>query len=126
LYQEKKLAMPNLRDLLILRQEPLWDRDNNKRMINNYGYQFLVVFIFGSIIGKRQWNKDMFTKKSSEAMTTSDKAFVLLVLENTWDILNDVENAQPKYTSRESTSNRRNDGWNNEGIIRYTMNSSHM
>eukprot|EP00978_Attheya_sp_CCMP212_P013001 scaffold32449_cov55-Attheya_sp.AAC.3 len=52
-------------------------------------------------------------------MTTSDEAFVLLVIKNNWHILNEVEDAEPMYTSKGSTSNRRNDGWTNEGIMRY-------
>jgi len=119
LYEDQGKPSPSMRELLALREDPVWDRDDHRQMINNQGLLFLVSHIFGSIIGKRQWNKDKFNKKSSEVMTTSDEAFVLLVIENNWDILNDVENAQPKYTSKKSTSNRKNDGWNNEGIVRY-------
>eukprot|EP00978_Attheya_sp_CCMP212_P041353 scaffold236141_cov70-Attheya_sp.AAC.2 len=79
----------------------------------------MVDFMYGSIIGKRQWKKDKFIVLVSSDMTTSDEAFVLLVLKNNWDILNAVAEAEPKYTSRNHTSNRRNDGWTNEGIIRY-------
>eukprot|EP00978_Attheya_sp_CCMP212_P019324 scaffold54017_cov48-Attheya_sp.AAC.1 len=52
-------------------------------------------------------------------MTPSDEAFVLLVIENIWRIFNEVEDAEPMYTCKSSTSNRRNDGWTNEGIVRY-------
>jgi hypothetical protein len=55
-------------------------------------------------------------------MTISDEAFVLLVLENIWDVLNGVADAEPKYTSRKITSNKRNDGWSNdEGITQYNV-----
>eukprot|EP00978_Attheya_sp_CCMP212_P040180 scaffold216562_cov65-Attheya_sp.AAC.3 len=52
-------------------------------------------------------------------MTTSDEAFILLVSKNNWDIFNEVENVEPMYTSKGSTSNRRNDGWTNGGIMQY-------
>eukprot|EP00978_Attheya_sp_CCMP212_P036869 scaffold170224_cov23-Attheya_sp.AAC.1 len=52
-------------------------------------------------------------------MTPSDEAFVLLVINNNWRIFNNVEDAEPMYTCKGSTSNRRNDGWTNEGIMRY-------
>eukprot|EP00978_Attheya_sp_CCMP212_P035896 scaffold158841_cov27-Attheya_sp.AAC.2 len=35
-------------------------------------------------------------------MTISDEAFVLLVLENNWDVLNGVANAEPKYIRQEN------------------------
>jgi hypothetical protein len=118
-YEKKDEAMPALDELLKLRQEPLWDQDDKGRIVNNDGFIFLVSFMFGSLIGKRQWNKDKFTERVSQEMTTSDEAFVLLVLENNWDILNDVDNAEAKFTGRTITTNRRNDGWSNEGISRY-------
>jgi hypothetical protein len=105
--------------MLALRQEPTWDRDDKQQMTNNQGFLFLVTYIYGSIIGKRQWNKDKFNKKTSEEMTPSDEAFVLLVIENNWRIFNEVEDTEPMYTCKGSTSNRRNDGWTNEGIMRY-------
>ena len=99
-YEKKDEAMPALDELLKLRQEPLWDQDDKGRIVNNDGFIFLVSFMFGSLIGKRQWNKDKFTERVSQEMTTSDEAFVLLVLENNWDILNDVDNAEAKFTGR--------------------------
>eukprot|EP00978_Attheya_sp_CCMP212_P004667 scaffold10196_cov51-Attheya_sp.AAC.1 len=119
IYHDKDLLTPSLTEMLALRQEPVWDRDDKHQMTNNQRFLFLVTYMYGSIIGKRQWNKDKFNKKTSEEMTTSDEAFVLLVIENNWHILNEVEDAEPMYTSKGSTSNRRNDGWTNEGIMRY-------
>jgi hypothetical protein len=111
--------MPSLEDILQLREEPLWDPEDEVRIVNNKGLLFMVEFMYGTIIGKRQWKKDKYIALLSSEMTTSDEAFVLLVLENNWDILNGVARAEPKYTSRVTTSNRRNDGWTNEGITRY-------
>eukprot|EP00978_Attheya_sp_CCMP212_P001751 scaffold3589_cov44-Attheya_sp.AAC.1 len=111
--------MPTLEELLQLCEEPLWDPEGERRIINNKGLIFLVDFMYGSIIGKRQWKKDKFIVLLSSEMTTSDEAFVLLVLENNWEIINGVTTAEPKCTSRNHTLNRRNDGWTNEGITRY-------
>eukprot|EP00978_Attheya_sp_CCMP212_P029685 scaffold106226_cov47-Attheya_sp.AAC.2 len=94
--------MPALTEMLTLCQEPVWDRDDKHQMMNNQGFLFLVTYMYGSIIGKRQWNKDKFNKKTSEEMTTSDEAFVVLVIKNNWHILNEVEDAEPMYTSKGS------------------------
>eukprot|EP00978_Attheya_sp_CCMP212_P010043 scaffold24040_cov56-Attheya_sp.AAC.2 len=118
-YKDDNKEMLTLEELLQLREELLWDQNDGRRIINNKGLLFMVDFMYGSIIGKRQWKKDKFIVLLSSDMTTSDEAFVILVLENNWDILNAVAEAEPKYTSRNQTSNRRNDGWTNKGIIRY-------
>jgi len=119
LYEDNNGIMPTLDEVLLLCEEPEWDPEDENRIVNNRGFLFLVDFMYGSIIGKRQWKKDKFIIRLSSDMTISDEAFVLLVLENNWDVLNGVANAEPKYTSRRFTSNKRNDGWSNEGIRRY-------
>eukprot|EP00978_Attheya_sp_CCMP212_P025968 scaffold84609_cov52-Attheya_sp.AAC.2 len=117
MYEDNNGIMPTLDEVLLLREEPIWDPEDDCRIVNNIGFLFIVDFMYGSIIGKRQWKKDKFIIRLSSDMTISDEAFVLLVLENNWDVLNGVTNAEPKYTSRKFTSNKGNDGWSNEGII---------
>jgi hypothetical protein len=111
--------MPTLGELGMLREEPEWDPQDDGRMVNNKGFVFLVEFMYGCLIGKRSWKKGKYVRKASDQMTVSDEAFVLLVLDNYWDILNGEESADPKYTGKHSTTNRRNDGWSNEGITVY-------
>eukprot|EP00978_Attheya_sp_CCMP212_P029947 scaffold108459_cov57-Attheya_sp.AAC.1 len=98
MYEDNNGIMPTLDEVLLLREVPIWDPEDDRQIVNNIGLLFLVDFMYGSII---------------------DEAFVLLVLENNWDVLNGIANAEPKYTSRKFTSNKRNDGWSNEGIRRY-------
>jgi hypothetical protein len=119
MFEENNQQMPTLDDLLQLREEPEWSEQDDRRIVNNIGFVFMVDFMYGSLIGKRQWKKDKLTVRLSSDLTISDEAFVLLVLENNWDVFNGVANAEPKYTSRKLTSNKRNDGWSNEGITRY-------
>eukprot|EP00978_Attheya_sp_CCMP212_P000807 scaffold1693_cov35-Attheya_sp.AAC.1 len=80
LYEDNNGIMPSLDEVLLLREEPMWDPEDDNRIVNNTGFLFLVDFIFmyGSIIGKRQWKKDKFISRLSSDMTISDEAFVLL------------------------------------------------
>eukprot|EP00978_Attheya_sp_CCMP212_P039670 scaffold208559_cov24-Attheya_sp.AAC.1 len=63
--------MPTLDEVLLLREEPMWDPEDENRIVNNIGFLFLVDFMYGSIIGKRQWKKDKFIIRLSSDMTTS-------------------------------------------------------
>ena len=119
LYNENNQSIPTLDEILKLRQPPTWNPTDDRQLTNNKAFVFMVDFIYGSLIGKRQWKRNKLIMPVSKQLTISDEAFVLLVLENNWAILNNDDFAEPKYTSRKKTSNKRNDGWSNDGIIRY-------
>ena len=119
IYNENNQSIPTLDEILELRQPPTWNPTDNRQLANNKAFVFMVDFIFGSVIGKRQWKRNKLIMPVSKQLTVSDEAFVLLVLENNWEILNNDDFAEPRYTSRKKTSNKRNDGWSNDGILRY-------
>ena len=111
--------MPTLDEILELQKPPTWNPSNKRQLTNNKAFIFMVDFIYGSLIGKRQWKRNKLITPVSKELTVSDKAFVLLVLENNWETLNNNDLAEPKYTSKKKTSNKRNDGWSNNGILCY-------
>ena len=119
IYNENNQSIPTLDEILELRQPPTWNPTDNRQLTNNKAFVFMVDFIHGSLIGKRQWKRNKLIMPVSKQLTVSDEAFVLLVLENNWEILNNDDFAEPKYTSRKKTSNKRNDGWSNDGILQY-------
>ena len=111
--------MPTLDEILELRKPPTWNPSNKRQLTNNKAFIFMVDFIYGSLIGKRQWKRNKLITPVSKELTVSDEAFVLLVLENNWETLNNNYLAEPKYTSKKKTSNKQNDGWSNDGILCY-------
>eukprot|EP00978_Attheya_sp_CCMP212_P023451 scaffold71877_cov24-Attheya_sp.AAC.2 len=96
MFEENNQQMPTLDELLQLREEPRWSEQDDRRIVNNNGFVFMVDFMYGSLIGKRQWKKDKLMVRLSSELTISDEAFVLLVLENNWDVFNGVASAEPK------------------------------
>ena len=111
--------MPTLDEILELRKPPTWNPSDKRQLTNNKAFIFMVDFIYGSLIGKRQWKRNKLITPVSKELTVSDEAFVLLVLENNWETLNNNDLAEPKYTSKKKTSNKQNDGWSNDGILCY-------
>ena len=49
-------------------------------------YFYFLEHILECITGKKEWKKDKCSCKVLDAVTVSDKAFALLLLENSWDV----------------------------------------
>jgi hypothetical protein len=87
---------------------------------NNRAFTFIVEHLAGVVIGHRCWKLNRCYTPLSEAMTISDEAFMLLVLENNCELWKDaVSNSVGcgKYT--ENARNRKFCGWSDEGIKRF-------
>jgi hypothetical protein len=93
-------------------------------------YFFFLEHILECVAGKKEWKKDKYSSKVSEAVTVSDEAFALLLLDNSWDVFQEhasqggrEENktkiiTKPKYTGKRGGS-KRFEGWSREGIVMY-------
>ena len=49
-------------------------------------YFYFLEHILECIAGKKEWKKDKCSHKVLDAVTVSDEAFALLLLENSWDV----------------------------------------
>jgi hypothetical protein len=106
------MELPPLEDILKLRQSP---RNNN-----NTTFTFFVEYMAGAVIGQRKWKTTRCYARLSKHMTVSDEAFMLLVLENQYELwINSDSNkvGRGKYT--EHGPNRKFCGWTNEGMRRF-------
>jgi len=109
------MKLPELTEILKLRQMPR--RGNGT---NNRAFTFVVEHLAGAVIGHRRWKLNRCYTPLSEAMTVSDEAFMLLVLENNYELWKDAASnrvGRGKYT--ENARNRKFCGWSDEGIKRF-------
>jgi hypothetical protein len=106
------LELPTLEDIMKLRQSP--------RNSRNAAFTFVVENLAGAVIGQRKRKTTRCYAPISKHMTTSDEAFMLLVLENQYDLWIKADSnkvGRGKYT--ENGPNRKFCGWTNEGMRRF-------
>jgi hypothetical protein len=112
--------LPTLEDILKLRQAP---RSNN----NNITFTFIVEHLAGVVIGKRKWKIARCYNPLSTSMSVSDEAFMLLLLENQYNMWKDAETnivGRGKYTDK--APNKKFCGWSNEGMRRFNQLIAHV
>jgi len=104
-----------MEDILKLRQAP---RNKN----TNTTFNFVVEYLAGPVIGQRKWKTEKCYKPLSNVMTISDEAFMLLLLENQYDMWKNATSTivgRGKYT--EKAKNKKFCGWSNDGIRRFNQ-----
>ena len=87
--------------------------------------------ILPCVIGKMAWSKDVYSKEISKIATPTDKAWALLLLENSWDLWHQMaeyelkaetlpkeQRVKTKWTST-AISAGKYEGWGDDGIPRY-------
>lgn len=80
--------------------------------------------VLATVVGKNKWKKRSADELLSQYATVSDKAFALLLIENSLDFwrhqVAPASNDSPKplYTLN-GAGTRENKGWTDEGIRRY-------
>ena len=107
--------LPTMEDILKLRRSP---RNKN----TNTTFNFVVEYLAGPVLGQRKWKTERCYKPLSEVMTVSDEAFMLLLLENQYDMWKDAETTRVgrgKYT--DNVKNKKFCGWSNDGIRRFNQ-----
>jgi hypothetical protein len=104
--------LPTLEEIIKLRQAP--------RSNNNTAFTFVVEHLAGAVIGQRKWKTTRCYAPLSKHMSVSDEAFMLLVLENQYELWMESETTRVgrgKYT--ENAPNKKFCGWSNEGMRRF-------
>ena len=85
--------------------------------------------ILSCVVGKKLWDKSMGVKHMSGIATTTDEAWALLVLENSWDVWKQQarspngkvelkERRSTKWTNTSSLASR-SEGWGQKGMRRF-------
>jgi hypothetical protein len=103
------MELPTLEDILKIRQSP--------RNSRNTAFTFVVENLAGAVIGQHKWKTTRCYAPLSKHMTASDEAFMLLVLENQYELWINADSnrvGRGKYT--ENGPNRKFCGWTNEGM----------
>ena len=103
------MQLPTLQEILKLRQAP--------RLNNNMTFTFIMEHLAGAVIGQRKWKITRCYAPLTEHMSISDEAFMLLVLENQYELWINLETTKVgrgKYT--ENGPNKKFCGWTNEGM----------
>ena len=106
------MQLPTLQEILKLRQAP--------RLNNNTTFTFIVEHLAGAVIGQRKWKTTRCYAPLTKHMSISDEAFMLLVLENQYELWMNSETTKVgrgKYT--ENGPNKKFCGWTNEGMRRF-------
>jgi hypothetical protein len=104
--------LPTLQEILKIRQAP--------RSNNNTTFTFIVEHLAGAVIGQRKWKTTRCYAPLTKHMSVSDEAFMLLVLENQYELWMNSETTKVgrgKYT--ENGPNKKFCGWTNEGMRRF-------
>ena len=106
------MQLPTLQEILKIRQAP--------RSNNNTTFTFIVEHLAGAVIGQRKWKTTRCYAPLTKHMSISDEAFMLLVLENQYELWINSETTKVgrgKYT--ENGPNKKFCGWTNEGMRRF-------
>ena len=106
------MQLPTLEEILKLRQAP--------RLNNNTTFTFIVEHLAGAVIGQRKWKTTRCYAPLTKHMSVSDEAFMLLVLENQYELWINSDTTKVgrgKYT--ENGPNKKFCGWSNEGMRRF-------
>lgn len=106
--------LPTLEDILKLRQAP--------QRNNNTAFTFMVEHLAGTVIGQRKWKTTRCYAPLNKHMSVSDEAFMLLVLENQYDLWVNSDTAsvgRGQYTK--NGPNKKFCGWTNEGMRRFNQ-----
>ena len=108
--------MPALQDVLQLREN------------TNEAYVVFCEKILSQVVGKAIWKEKSDTMKMSKVATVSDEAFALLILENSYELWDDLaqHDGEAGYKSQLKTLYTKNgagtkkyQGWAPEGITRF-------
>jgi hypothetical protein len=103
------VQLPTLAEMLKLQQSP--------RSSNNTSFTFIVEHLAGAVIGQRKWKTGRCYAPLSAYMSMSDEAFMLLVLENQYNMWREAETTRVgrgRYT--ENGPNKKFCGWSNDGM----------
>ena len=87
---------------------------------NTPAFMFIMEHLAGAVIGQWKWKTTRCYTPLSKHMSVSHEAFMLLVLENQYELWMESETArvgQGKYT--ENAPNKKFCGWSNEGMRRF-------
>jgi hypothetical protein len=105
------------------------DESNDGFEERKKAYYYFVEHILECVAGKKEWKKDKFGTKISDAVSVSNEAFALLLLSNSWEVFEEhamsknegrqkETKTRPKYTGKMGGS-RRFEGWTRDGIETY-------
>ena len=89
---------------------------------NNTAFTFIVEHLAGAVIGQWKWKTARCYVPLSNAMSISDEAFMLLVLENQYELWMDAESTRVgrgRYTN--NVPNKKYCGWSNKGMRCFNM-----
>lgn len=121
--------MPAWKDIITLRNGGMDEADDTSEA-KKHAYFFFLEYILECVAGKKEWKKDKYSCRVSKAVTVSDEAFALLLLNNSWEVFQEYANnenqgqegarinAKPKFTAKRGGS-RRFEGWSRAGIAEY-------
>jgi hypothetical protein len=106
------MALPALEDILKIRQPP---RNNN-----NTAFTFVIENLAGAVIGQRKWKTTRRYSPLAKHMTVLDEGFMLLVLENQYELwMNSESTKVGRGIYTENGPNRKFCGWTKEGLRRF-------
>lgn len=106
------MQLPTLEEILKLRQSP--------RNSNNTPFTFVVEHLAGAVIGQQKWKMGRCYTPMTKSMSVSDEAFMLLLLENQYEMWKEAKTSRVGrgiYT--ENSRNKKFCGWSNDGIRRF-------
>ena len=115
-------TLPKLDDILSLRPSII---EKEGEMKDN-GYVWYLDNILQLVAGKRKWKRDKHNQLVTEAVSISDEAFGMIVLENNWSrwsnmALNkntSVSSVSSKFTTK-GKCNENFKGWSYDGQMRF-------
>ena len=90
-------------------------------MNNNTAFTFVVEHLVGAIVGTQKWKTTRSYAPVSKHMSVSDEAFMLLVLENQYNLWMESATSrvgQGKYI--ENAPKRKSCGWSNERMRQFS------
>jgi hypothetical protein len=112
------MTLPDLQEILKMRPSPTDDDDDDQDDITTF--TFVAEYLVGAVIGKKEWDRYKCRDRLSTKFTPSDKAYLYVILTNSYDLWKNVEGSRVGTGSlTKDGTNKKYCGWTREGIEMY-------
>jgi hypothetical protein len=117
------IELPELQDILKMRPAPTpdgWGEEGAHQDKIMKTFIFVIEHLVGGILGKRVWDRYKCRDRVSTKFTPSDKAFLYVILSNSYDLWIKAEGSRVGNGSlTKDGTNKKYCGWTKQGIKQY-------
>jgi hypothetical protein len=114
------IMLPNLEDILKMRQLPTTNGGVEEGENNTKSFVFVAEYLIGAVLGKKEWDNYKLHHRVMKHFTETDEAFLYVILANSYDLWKNTEGTRVGTGNlTRDGSNKKYCGWTKQGIKLY-------